>query len=422
VLFFAIFVQVLFVPERASWPPPNDAITADQAQAATEEFVAGSPRPRDAHLEFAPSSAATVEPFAEGSQFYPRIFDDIRNARSSVHILMFGWDARVMGNELAAILRDKLSQGLEVRILVDDQGSDPDGSSEPMYRSLVEAGAVVVANDTIQLDFDGPFVDRRFDWRQDEVGRAEHRKLYVIDGIVAWTGGAGVQDHFQDGRFHDVMVRVTGDIVRQAQAVFFTSFRAHGAPVAGDLSKYFPVQPDPGTLPANLVQVVPGGHASATQATRDLIDSAQRRLDIMNPYLTDTDIIKRLIAAAQRGARVRIVVSETSNNPYAEAGLSHHYRDLADAGIEVWEYPGAVVHAKVVVADDQVSFGTVNFDAWALYRDFEVGMIVKDPATVELFESQLFEPDIARSIRPQPPTGLVNRTKAWLWDQLSYFL
>ena len=92
-----------------------------------------------------------------------------------------------------------------------------------MYSDLVRAGAEVVANDTIQLDFDGLFVDRRFDWRQDEFGRAEHRKLYVIDGTLAWTGGAGIQDHFANGRFHDVMARVTGDVVRQAQAVFLTA-------------------------------------------------------------------------------------------------------------------------------------------------------------------------------------------------------
>jgi cardiolipin synthase len=291
-----------------------------------------------------------------------------------------------------------------------------------MYRGLVDAGAVVVSNDTIQVDFDGPFPDRRFDWRQDEVGRAEHRKLYVIDGVVAWTGGAGVEDHFQDGGFHDVMVRVTGDVVRQAQAMFFTSFRAHGAPVPAELGRYFPAQPDPGTVPALLVQVVPGGYVSATQATRQMIDSAERRLDIVSPYLTDADIIQRLIAAAKRGVHVRVVVSETSNNPYAEAGLSHHYRDLIDAGVEVWEYPGAVVHAKVVVADDRVSFGTINLDAWALYRDFEVGMIVQDPATVDLFESRVFDPDIARSARAQPPTGLLDRAKAWFWDQLAYFL
>ena len=166
----------------------------------------------------------------------------------------------------------------------------------------------------------------------------------------------------------------------------------------------------------------PGGYVAATQATRELIDGAQHRLDIENPYLTDADIIQRLVAAAKRGVRVRIVVSETSNNPYIDAAASHNYRALIDAGAEVWEYPGAVTHAKVVVADDRVSFGTVNLDAWSLYRDFEVTMIVQDQATVALFESRVFDPDIARSAPAKPPTALLDRAKAWFWDQFAYFL
>jgi cardiolipin synthase len=421
-LLFVVFVRVLFVAEVGSWPPPDDAIAASQAQAATELFVNGSPRPRDADLEFAWSTAASVEPWAEGDAFYPRIFDDVEAAESSIHIIMFGWDSGEIGQELADLLQDKLAEGVEVRVLVDDQGSDPDGESQQMYSALVEAGAQVVANDTIQFDFDGLFVDRRFDWRQDEFGRAEHRKLYVIDGEVAWTGGAGVQDHFADGRFHDVMVRVTGDVVLQAQSVFLSSFRAHGAPLPEDLGAYFPRQPDPGSMPIALVQVIPGGHASATQATREMIDDAQHRVDVMNPYLTDTDMVQRLIAAAERGVRVRLVVAETSNNEYAEAALSHHYRGLLDAGVEIWEYPGAVVHAKVVVADNHVGFGTLNLDAWALYRDYELAMVVDDAATVELFETRLFEPDIARSRPARPPSGLVDRATAWMWDKFGYFL
>ena len=413
---------MLFVPERDSFPPPADAITASQAQAATEKFVAGSPRPRDVDLAYAPSTAATVEPWPDGSQFFPRIFDDIRNAKSSVHILMYGWAQGSVGDELAAIVRDKLAEGVEVRILVDGAGSDPEGSSAAMYQGLVKAGAVVVSNDVLGLDYDGPFYDRKFDWRQDEFGRSEHRKLYVIDGVVAWTGGAGVEDNFADGRFHDVMVRVTGDVVRQAQAAFLTSFRAHGGPLPAELGRYFPPQPDPGTLPALLGQVVPGGYVSATQATRELIDGAQHRLDIENPYLTDADMIQRLVAAAKRGVQVRIVISETSNNPYTDAAASHHYQALINAGAEVWAYPGAVTHAKVVVADDRISFGTLNFDAWSLYRNFEVTMIVRDQATVELFESRVFNPDIAHSAPAKPPTALLDRAKGWFWDQLAYFL
>ena len=78
--------------------------------------------------------------------------------------------------------------------------------------------------------------------------------------------------------------------------------------------------------------------------------------------------------------RVRVVVSQKSNNVAAMAALRHRYEELAGAGVEVWEVPGTVVHAKVVVADDVVSFGTVNLDALALYRDSEVMMIARSHA------------------------------------------
>ena len=109
---------------------------------------------------------------------------------------------------------------------------------------------------------------QRLDWRQDELGRADHRKLYVIDGAVAWTGGAGIEDHFENGGFHDVMVRVTGDVVRQAQAAFLTSFRGHGGPLPADLRRYFPEPADAGSTPIALAQVIPGGFVAASQAIR----------------------------------------------------------------------------------------------------------------------------------------------------------
>jgi cardiolipin synthase len=142
----------------------------------------------------------------------------------------------------------------------------------------------------------------------------------------------------------------------------------------------------------------------------------------MNPYVTDADMIQRLIAAAKRGVKVRIVVSESSNNPQATAALKYHYGALIHAGAEIWEYPGAVVHAKLVVADDTVVFGTVNFDAWSLYRNYEVAMMARSPAVASLFEERVFGPDIARSHPGKPPGGLQAWVKDWFWDRLAYFL
>jgi cardiolipin synthase A/B len=417
--------RFLRIVQRPSWPPGPRAVTAAAAQGATETFLRRSgPRPADLEIEYAWSTAASIEPWAEGRHFYPRILDDVARAQVSIHVLMYGWREGAIGWRMAELLERKRREGLDVRIVVSTLGSRPFREAKTMYRRLADAGAAIVANNTLPVDRDGLYRARTVDWLQDEVGRVDHRKLIVIDGAVAWTGGAGIEDHFADGRFHDVMVRVTGDVVRQLQAVFLTSFRAYGGPLPpepGALAEHFPPQEDPGTIPAVVLQVIPGGFQSATQAIRERLDAVRQRLDIMNPYLTDAGMRERIIAAARRGVRVRIVTSGRSNNWLAAAALRFHYADLIDAGVQVWEFP-AVAHAKIVIADDWVQFGTVNLDAWALYRNFEVGVLARRARVVELFEDRVFEPAIARSAPGVPSSGFAGRLGGWLGDRLAYFL
>jgi cardiolipin synthase len=420
-VFVVAYRRVLSVTQRPSWPPPDDAVTPAGAQAATEAFAArAGTRPHDAALPFAWATAATIEPWAEGVNFFPKIFADVEAASSTVHILMFGWREGEVGMRMAALLERKLAEGVEVRAIVDGFGSRPYERAREMFTGLAAAGAQIVVNDVFPLDRDGLYPDgQKVDWRQDEVGRADHRKLYVIDGAIAWTGGAGIEDHFENGGFHDVMVRVTGDVVRQAQAAFLTSFRGHGGPLPPELSSYFPEPADPGSTPIALAQVIPGGHVAASQAIAEQIDSARQRLDLMNPYVTDRAMIDRVVAAGRRGVQVRLVISQKSNNAQATAALKYRYPDLLEAGVAVWELPDTVVHAKVVVADDVVSFGTVNLDAWALYRNSEIMMIARSAETAALMVERLFEPDIARSIRGEPLSTSDERRRSWLWNKLA---
>jgi cardiolipin synthase A/B len=413
--------QVLGISRRDGWPPGPDAVSADEAQAAVEAFSGGSPR--EASLPFAWSTAATIEPHVEGVEFFPRIFEDVEGARSSVHILMFGWREGRVGTELAALLERKLSEGVEVRALVDAFGSHPHREAREMFTRLASAGAQIVVSDMLPPVRGGLYPDRAIvASRQLEVGRVDHRKLYVIDGSVAWTGGAGIEDHFQNGEFHDVMARFTGDVVRQTQAAFLTSFLAHGGPRPAAFDALFPEPTEAGETPVALAQVIPGGHVGASEAVREQISAARERLDVVNPYLTDHDVLSRIAAAARRGATVRVVVSETSNNALASAALRHHYAGLRDAGVELWEVPGTVVHAKVVVADDTVSFGTVNLDAWALYRNSEIMLLARSAEAARLFEERLVEPAIARAKMGEPPAGARARLEGRLWNRLSRLL
>jgi len=196
--FFLVWRQVLSIVQNPSWPPGRGAITAAGAQLATQQFAArADPRPSDVGVPFAWSTAATIEPWPEGKNFFPKIFADVEKAHSSVHILMFGWREGTVGTQLTDILLARLKAGVEVRIVVDAAGSKPYGPAEAMFTKLAHAGAQIVVNDTFPWDKDGLYPDHRsFDWRQDDVGRADHRKLYVVDGTVAWIGGAGVEDHF----------------------------------------------------------------------------------------------------------------------------------------------------------------------------------------------------------------------------------
>jgi cardiolipin synthase len=120
--------------------------------------------------------------------------------------------------------------------------------------------------------------------------------------------------------------------------------------------------------------------------------------------------------------QVRVVVSKASNNAQATAALKHRYPDLLGAGVAVWELPDTVVHAKVVVADDVVSFGTVNLDAWALYRNSEIMMIARSAEAAALIEERLFAPDIARASRGEPLSDARERRQAWLCNKLSHLL
>jgi cardiolipin synthase len=424
VLLFVVWWVVLRIVEHPSWPPPENAIRPDGAQAAAEAFAArDNPARNDIAIPYAPATASDVQLFVEGVNFFPRILDDIRAAQSSVHVLEFGFKPGEVADQFVPLLIEKAQAGIDVRVSVDAMGSEVGGVSAEMFAQLADAGVQIVVNNALPLDHDGLIPDEHRDWRHDELSRVDHRKMFVIDGKVGWVGGAGIEDHFANGQFHDVFVRVEGDVVRQMQAVFLTGFRALGGPVPsepGSLAKYFPTPPDPGTIPTTLLQNIPGGFVPGTQAVREAIEGARTRLDIMNPYLTDDGIIDRIVDAAERGVTVRLLVSQESNNKPAEHTLEHNYGRLLAAGVQIWEYP-AVMHAKVLVADDITIIGTINLDAWALYRNLEIALRFDSKDVADRTQKQFIEDGISPSVAGEKPSGVWTRFRNWLVSKFAYF-
>src|SRR5262245_36693267 len=187
---------------------------------------------------------------------------DIASARSTVHINQFGFRPGTIGEAFAEALLAKAAEGVPVRLVVDSRGSDPDGSSREFYERLLRGGVevrVVRATQprapTQPVAAGGPSR-----WNLGHLAHIDHRKLVVVDGLVGWVGGAGVEDHFQDGRFHDLFLKVTGPVVSQLQLVFVATFRWLGGAIAADATDaLFPAHGEPTAgAPAVVLHNAPG--------------------------------------------------------------------------------------------------------------------------------------------------------------------
>ncbi len=382
--------------------------------------------PGPAHADLArlwsPSSAADVEVLPEGRMFYPRMLEDIAAARHSVHIMQYGFQPGVIGDQFAPLLAQKARDGVPVRLIVDALGSHAFTGSREMFATLAGAGVEVMLHDLFPPDRHGPVGARRLTAQLRQSGRVEHRKLVLVDGAVGYVGGAGLEDHFFDGRFHDVYIRFTGPVTRQLQAIFLASFGYHGGrlPDGDDLDAYFPQVTEEGPHAVTVIMNWPRGWLPLSDAAVDLIRGATRRLDVMNYYIGEPHVIREIVAAARRGVRVRLVVADSAHaNAVTYRAFQHHYDALVGAGVEVWEYP-AVVHAKVIVADERVLVGTLNLDAWAMYRNPELGLLFDDAEVADRFVSTLFEPDIAGSVPGAVAVGWLRRAGNRTFAMASY--
>src|SRR4051812_3121780 len=180
----------------SAYPPSPDALSPATARELVERLaVEERVSTADLAVALAPTTTSSFRLGIDGPSFFPQILDDIRAARTSVHIAEYGFKPGQLADELVPILQDKARQGVPVRLVVDRFGSAVDFASKDMFDQLVGAGVQVVQNDAALVDRDGLLGgDRRVDWRFDELGRIDHRKLFIIDGRIGWVGGAGLED------------------------------------------------------------------------------------------------------------------------------------------------------------------------------------------------------------------------------------
>ncbi len=153
-----------------------------------------------------------------------------------------------------------------------------------------------------------------------------------------------------------------------------------------------------------------------------MLDDAVETLDVVNPYVTDRGMIRRIESAARRGVRVRLFVPADANNWACAAAQRFHHDALMDAGVEIFEYP-AMLHAKAFVRDGgEVLAGTCNLEAWSLKRFFEIDLLIRSDAVAAQFDERFTEPALAVSRAGRALTGFRERARARVFATVSPLL
>jgi cardiolipin synthase len=403
-----------------------NAISNDRVVAHAERLLTGPVTRRELAIAFPDSTASSADVLVDGPAFYPPMLEDIVSASSSVHVNQFGFRPGIVGDRFAEALVAKAAQGVPVRIVVDSRGSDPEGSARPLYDRLTAAGVqVCVVRATQPRAAVGPLGGGSATrWNLGGLGHIDHRKVVVVDGRIGWVGGAGIEDHFEDGRFHDLFVRVEGPVVAQLQLVFLASFLwLGGAMRAERIEALFPVlEEGERPMPAVVLHNAPGSYRPITDAIGRLLDGARETLDVVNPYVTDRGMIRRIERAARRGVRVRLFVPANANNWACAAAQQFHHLRLLDAGVRILEHP-AMLHAKAFVRDgEELVAGTCNLEAWSLKRFFEIDIRIQSREVASRFDERFSAPAEAASSPGERLTGIRARAKASVFAALSPLL
>jgi cardiolipin synthase len=418
-------------PRIPSDPLDPNAIRAEDAAELTAAVVAQpSVRRGDLARTYAPAISTRVDPLLHGHRYFPRMLEDIAAATDHIHLLIYGYKPGDIGETFLAALADKVREGVEVRLAVDAIGSEVDFGSKDLFRRLREAGIEVVAHDGVVVLRGGPLGSRVFHPHGEDLLHFDHRKMAVFDGRVGYVGGSGIEDHYNDERFYDVMCRVEGPIVAQLQSVFLLSWRHHGgaAPEDPGLARYFPEDvlrvPDDAPLraPTTVLWNVPGtGHHPISDGIERALDDAADQIHIVNPYISNRAILERLHAAALRGVRVRLVAPGKPTPPYPAAAFRHWYGQLLEAGAEILLHP-EMAHAKVLRIDDEVFIGGCNLDDLSLFRNDELDLQFTGADVADLTERTIFEELTTMSTPALATSG--SRGRAWnaTMNRVSRFL
>jgi len=331
----------------------------------------------------------SAEVFWNGDQTYPRLWADLRAARSTITIQRYYCNAGRMADELSAILIERARDGVRILFLYDAFGT----SFKKEYLASLRAAGVRAE----------PFRPMAI-MALNKVQHRAHIRVVCIDGSIGWTGGFGIDDKwFGDGRtknhWRDSNVRFTGPAVNQLQAAFAACWaESTGELLIASVQVPSEAANNDASMVAGLLHASPSvGSTEAERFFTYSIASARKKLYITNSYFVpDRDIRALISAAARRGVDTRIltVSGETDVKSTWYAGRAR-YEELLSAGVRIYEYKPVMMHAKTLMVDGQwAAVGSMNADNRSLSLNEETVLMMLDAGAAATLEQQFMD-DIA---------------------------
>ena len=309
-------------------------------------------------------SGTDVRYFPLGEEKFEEMLRQMEQAEKFIFLEYFAIGPGYMWGKILDVLQRKAAQGVEVRILYD--GTCSIASLPANYpRQLEKLGIRCAVFSPVR-----PFVSTHYNYR-------DHRKILIVDGHTAFTGGVNLEDRYINkeevfGHWKDTAVMVQGEAVRGFTLLFLQQWNA--ATHEHDFEPYLASE----AIPADGF-VIPYGDGPNTpeqvgkMVYLNILNQAMDYVFIMTPYLIlDNEMVTALRFAAKRGVDVKLILPHIPDKKYAFALAKSHYKELLEAGVQVYEYTPGFIHAKVFLCDDiHAVVGTINLDYRSLYLHYE---------------------------------------------------
>ena len=326
-----------------------------------------------------------------GEQKFPVLLEAIKNAKEFIFLEYYIFHSDEMGMRVIDALIERAKAGVEIRVLIDSMGSSKRMSKDAI-QMMKSAGIMFAEFDKVWI----PFLSNKMNHRN-------HRKILVVDGKLAITGGINIGDEYihrsvKFGFWRDTSILIEGEAVHDLAVIFSGDwFFATGERLEDDhYYMSYPSEEDGG------VQVVDAGPQSSIapikQSIFRMIMDANHSIYIITPYLIpDFDVIMALKNAALSGIDVRIIVPGRPDKKFVYYATQSYFEQLLAVGVRIFTYDGVFCHAKVIVVDEKIAtVGTTNMDIRSFYLNFEVNVMLSQTQSVEALLND-FNIDFSRS-------------------------